>query len=55
MNVIYFKDINSIGGVEQFIWYLSKKYEFTLYYNSADTEQIKSPLWTAMWSWSFPP
>lgn len=41
MNVIYFKDIGSIGGVEQFIWYLSKKFNFTLYYNSADTEQIK--------------
>lgn len=40
-NVFYFKKISSIGGCESFYWYLSKKYDFTIYYKEADPEQIK--------------
>lgn len=40
-NIFYFKRVNSIGGVEQFLWYLSKKYDFEFYYKEADAEQIK--------------
>ena len=40
-NVFYFKNINSVGGCESFFWYLSKKYEFKVYYKEANPEQIK--------------
>ena len=40
-NIFYFKNINSIGGVESFLWYLSKKYDFEVYYKIANPEQIK--------------
>lgn len=40
-NVFYFKSINSVGGCESFFWYLSKKYDFEVYYRVADPEQIK--------------
>lgn len=40
-NVFYFKSINSVGGCESFFWYLSKKYEFKVYYKEANPEQIK--------------
>lgn len=40
-NVFYFKNVNSIGGVETFIYYLAKKYEFKFYYKEANPEQIK--------------
>lgn len=40
-NVFYFKKMNSIGGVETFIYYLAKKYEFKFYYKEANPEQIK--------------
>lgn len=40
-NVFYFKSINSVGGCESFFWYLSKKYDFKVYYREADPEQIK--------------
>ena len=40
-NVIYFKQINSIGGVESWIYYLAKKYEFKVYYTEANAEQVK--------------
>jgi len=36
-NIFYFKNINSIGGVESFFYYLSKKYNnFTILYNGED-------------------
>lgn len=40
-NVFYFKTIGSVGGCESFFWYLSKKYEFKVYYKEASPEQIK--------------
>lgn len=40
-NVFYFKNINSVGGVESFLYYLAKKYDFTFYYKEADSTQIK--------------
>lgn len=40
-NVFYFKNINSVGGVESFLYYLAKKYDFTFYYKEADPTQIK--------------
>lgn len=41
-NVFYFKDINSIGGVETFFYYLSCKYKnMVVYYKTADAEQVK--------------
>ena len=41
-NVFYFKDINSVGGVESWFWYLSKLYKnMVVYYRQANEEQIK--------------
>ena len=41
-NVFYFKDINSVGGVESWFWYLSKLYKnMVVYYKNADAEQIE--------------
>lgn len=41
-NVFYFKDINSVGGVESFFYYLSCLYKnMVVYYRTADLEQIK--------------
>ena len=40
-NVFYFKNINSIGGVESFFYYLAKKYDFKVYYKEGNVEQIK--------------
>lgn len=40
-NVFYFSEINSVGGVESWLWYLSKKYDFQVYYRKANPEQIK--------------
>lgn len=41
-NVFYFKDINSIGGVETFFYYLSCKYKnMVVYYKKGDTKQIE--------------
>lgn len=40
-NVFYFKTISSVGGVESWLYYLSKKYEFEVQYKNADPEQIK--------------
>lgn len=40
-NVFYFKNLNSIGGVETFIYYLAKKYDFKFYYKEANPKQIK--------------
>ena len=40
-NIFYFRNINSVGGCESHWWYLSKEYEFTAYYRTADAEQIK--------------
>ena len=43
-NIFYFSNINSIGGVESFFYYLSKKYcdkDITVYYKTGDAEQLK--------------
>lgn len=39
--IMYFKSVNSIGGVESWLYYLSKKYEFEFYYKDGDPVQIK--------------
>lgn len=42
-NVFYFKNINSIGGVESFFYYLAKKYQdfdITIMYESANEKQL---------------
>ena len=41
-NVFYFKNVNSCGGVESWIYYLSKLYNnFIFYYKEADPVQIE--------------
>lgn len=41
-NVFYFDNINSIGGVESFFYYLSKKYkDMVVFYKTGDYQQIK--------------
>ena len=41
-NVFYFKEINSIGGVESFFYYLSKLYKnMVVYYKEGNPEQVK--------------
>lgn len=41
MNVFYFKDINSIGGVESFFYYLAKTYNnMVVYYKTGNEQQI---------------
>lgn len=41
-NVFYFDNINSIGGVETFFYYLSKKFKnIVVFYDTADYNQIK--------------
>lgn len=41
-NVFYFKEINSIGGVESFFYYLSKLYKnMVVYYKDGNPEQVK--------------
>lgn len=43
-NIFYFWNINSIGGVETFFYYLAKKYkdhDITIYYSYGDATQIK--------------
>ena len=39
--IMYFKLVNSIGGVESFLYYLSKKYEFEFWYKDGDPIQIQ--------------
>ena len=39
--IMYFKAVNKLGGVESFIYYLSKKYEFEFYYKEGDPIQIQ--------------
>lgn len=40
-NVFYFKNINSIGGVETFFWYLSRSFKnMVIYYKEADPKQV---------------
>ena len=42
-NVFYFKNINSIGGVESYFYYLAKKYQdldITVFYEKADENQL---------------
>lgn len=43
-NIFYFYNINSIGGVETFFYYLAKKYknkDITIFYSIGNEEQIK--------------
>ena len=43
-NILYFDNINSIGGVEQYFYYLAKKYnkyDITIFYSTGDEKQIK--------------
>lgn len=43
-NILYFYYINSIGGVETFLYYLAKKYgiyDITVYYSYGDEKQIE--------------
>lgn len=44
-NLFYYKDINSIGGIETFFWNLAQKYgkthDITLLYQTGDPKQIK--------------
>lgn len=42
-NILYFDNINSIGGVEQFFYYIAKKYndyDITIVYSNGDAKQI---------------
>lgn len=39
-NAFYFKNINSVGGVESFLYYLAQKYDFSFYYKEGNPEQI---------------
>lgn len=42
-NIFYFSNINKIGGVESFLYYLCRKYEdndITIYYKTGDQKQI---------------
>lgn len=39
--IMYFKSVNCIGGVESFLYYLSKKFDFEFYYKDADPIQIQ--------------
>ena len=43
-NIIYFSNINKIGGVESFLYYLAKKYQdndITILYSTGDINQIQ--------------
>lgn len=41
-NVFYFKNINSIGGVETFFYYLSRLYKnMVVYYKEGDSKQVE--------------
>ena len=43
-NILYFDNINSIGGVEQYFYYLAKKYndyDITVIYSKGDEKQIR--------------
>ena len=43
-NVFYFKEINKIGGTEQFLYEIAKKYndfDINIYYDSADISQLR--------------
>jgi glycosyltransferase involved in cell wall biosynthesis len=39
--IVYFKLLNSIGGVESWLYYLSKKFEFEFYYKDGDPIQVQ--------------
>lgn len=43
-NIFYFKHINKIGGTEQFLYEIAKKYNYrdiTVYYDTADESQLQ--------------
>ena len=43
-NIFYFKKISKIGGTEQFLYEIAKKYkdwDITIYYDEADSNQLK--------------
>lgn len=39
--VFYFSNINKIGGVESFLWYLANLYDIEVYYKVGDAKQIE--------------
>lgn len=44
MNILYFDNINSVGGVESYFYYLAKKYndyDITIVYSQGDEKQIR--------------
>ena len=43
-NIFYFRNISEIGGIETFLYYLSKEYsdyDITIFYNNADKKQLE--------------
>lgn len=43
-NIFYFHNINSIGGVESFLWYMAQKYgdrDIAVYYQTGSEEQLR--------------
>ena len=43
-NLFYFRKISRIGGTEQFLYEIAKKYhdwDITVYYDEADKDQLK--------------
>ena len=40
-NIFYFSSINSIGGVESFLWYLANLYDIEVYYKEGDSKQLE--------------
>lgn len=43
-NILYFQNLNNIGGTEVYLWEMSKKYndwDITIYYDTADPLQLK--------------
>ena len=43
-NIFYFRDINAIGGIETFFYYLAKTFkdwDITIYYKTGDSKQIE--------------
>ena len=43
-NIFYFRKISAIGGTEQFLYEIAKKYkdyDITIYYDEADINQLK--------------
>ena len=39
--IVYFNTINSIGGVESWLWYLAQLYDIEVYYKVGDVKQLE--------------